>query len=185
MPIFPLEVGTPLVLSPPNPLLFLPIIPKPKYTTDNFEALKQFQAVAGHLVLENPTTLDQRYEMYNSTMMVGLGSLHPSLLSTSAPNYFKRPRVEKYEGLTDHRPGSCQHIFSKNQWFTFRDDILCRAFPETLKGTMYHWFVDPPYASITCFSKLTRLFFAQHVEALRVKKGNDARMKIKKNEVSL
>lgn len=72
MPIFPLEARAPLALPSPNLVVFPLVILTPKYTTDNFEALKQFQEVMGHLVLTNPTTLDQGYEMYNPTVMVRL-----------------------------------------------------------------------------------------------------------------
>lgn len=93
--------------------------------------------------------------------MVGLGPLHLLLMIEPTPTMFKRSRVDKNDGTT----GPKDHVITflhELQWYTFRDNILYRTFSGNLKETTYQWSVD-----------LAHLFIAQHMEAIRIKKGND------------
>lgn len=97
------------------------------------------------------------HDIYNPIIMAGIGHLHLSLLANPAPTNFKRLRVEKYERLTKLRDHVCTFL-SELQWFTFRDDILWRAFQDTLKDTAYQWFVDLHLRPLSLFLILLNYF---------------------------
>lgn len=98
--------------------------------------LKQYQPLQGHAPQPNPVVQNPGYDVYNSTIMVRLGPLHPSLLANLVPSSLKRPRVEKYEVLADPRD-HVSNFLVELQWLTFKDDILYKAFLGTLKGSPY------------------------------------------------
>lgn len=81
--------------------------------------------------------------------------------------------MEAYNGTTDPN----NHI----NMFLFllviqnlKDVFLCRAFPSTLKGTPYRWFVDLPLGSIISFADLTLKFVTQNIKNIHICKSTNS-----------
>jgi hypothetical protein len=86
------------------------------------------------------------------------------------PDKFKNPRVDKYDGSGDpsnHIEGFRAHLVLHGTL----DEIVCRAFPLTLKGVAKDWFGNLKPQSIYSFDMLGRQFLNQFLAVRRRKKS--------------
>lgn len=64
---------------------------------------------------------------------------HPKLVQEPYPLKLEVPRIEAYDGTSDPEDHISMFICHM-QFQTTREDLHCRVFPLTLKGTSYQWF---------------------------------------------
>ena len=75
-------------------------------------------------------------------------SLTTSITNHPLPFKFKMPTLDSYDGKRD----PCDHIATLNSTMHLQgvlDEIMCRAFPTTLKGPAGVWFSKLPPNTIT------------------------------------
>ena len=73
-----------------------------------------------------------------------------SITSHPLPSKFKMPTLDSYDGMRD----PCDHIPTFKMTMHLQgdpDEIMCRAFPTTLKGPARVWFGKVPPNTITSF----------------------------------
>ena len=73
------------------------------------------------------------------------------------PHKFKMPSLDSYDGTRD----LCDHIAIFKTTMHLQgvpDEIMCRAFPTTLKGPMRVWFIKIPPNTMGSFEELSKLF---------------------------
>ena len=83
-----------------------------------------------------------------------------SINSHPLPSKFKIPSLDIYDGTRD----SCDHIATFKITVHLQgvpDEIMCRAFPTTLKGPAWVWFSKIPQNIIGSFEELSKLFVKQ------------------------
>ena len=86
-----------------------------------------------------------------------------SITSHPLPSKFKMPALDSYDGKRD----PCDHIATFKttvHLHGFSDEIMCRAFPTTLKGPTRVWFSKIPQNTITSFQELSKLFINNFVK---------------------
>ena len=89
---------------------------------------------------------------------------------TSHPLFskFKIPTLDSYDGTLD----PCDHIATFKTIMHLQgvlDEIMCRAFPTTLKGLARVWFSKLPPNTITSFQELSKLFVNNFVGGTKAK----------------
>ena len=80
-----------------------------------------------------------------------------SITSHHLPSMFKMPTLDSYDGIRD----SCDHIAMFKTTMHLQgvpNEIMCRAFPTTLKGPTRVWFGKLLLNTITLFQELSKLF---------------------------
>ena len=80
-----------------------------------------------------------------------------SITSHPLPSKFKMPTLDSCDGMCD----PCDHIATFKITMHLQgvpDEIMCRAFPTTLKGPARVWFGKLPPNTITSFQELSKLF---------------------------
>ena len=82
------------------------------------------------------------------------------------PSKFKLPSLDSYDGTCD----SFDHIL---------DEIMCRAFPTTLKGPARVWFSKIPPNSVSSFEELSKLFVNNSIGGQRHKHSSSSLLTIK------
>jgi hypothetical protein len=85
------------------------------------------------------------------------------------PDKFKMPRIEKYDGNGDPQ----EHLKAFREHLVLHgtpNEIVCRAFPLTLKGVAKDWFTGLPPKSVGAFKDLGRLFLIQFLATKKRKK---------------
>ena len=73
------------------------------------------------------------------------------------PPKFKMPSLDSYDGTCD----PCNHIATFKTTMHLQgvsDEIMCRAFPTTLKGLARVWFSKIPPNTVGSFEELSKLF---------------------------
>ena len=91
-----------------------------------------------------------------------------SITSHPLPSKFKMLTLDSYDGTRD----PCDHIATLKTTMHLRgvpNEIMCRAFPTTLKGLAKVWFGKLPPNSITLFQELSKLFVNNFVRGQRHK----------------
>ena len=86
-----------------------------------------------------------------------------SITSHLLPFRFKMPTLDSYDGTHD----PCDHIATFKTTMHLQsvlDEIICRAFPTTLKGPAKVWFGKLPPNTITSFQELSKLFVNNFIE---------------------
>ena len=84
-------------------------------------------------------------------------SFTTSNISHPLSSKFKMPTLDLYDGLQD----PCDQIATFKMTMHLQgvpNEIMCRAFPTTLKGSTKVWFGKPPPNIITSFQELSKLF---------------------------
>ena len=79
----------------------------------------------------------------------------PSVNSLPLPSKFKMPSLDSYDGTSD----PCDHIATFKTTMHLQgvpDEIICRAFPTTLKGPARVWFSKIPPNSVSSFDELSK-----------------------------
>ena len=86
-----------------------------------------------------------------------------SITSHLLPFRFKMPTLDSYDGTHD----PCDHIATFKTTMHLQsvlNEIICRAFPTTLKGSARVWFGKLPPNTITSFQELSKLFVNNFIE---------------------
>ena len=89
-----------------------------------------------------------------------------SITSHPLPSKFKMPALDSYDGTRD----PCDHIATFKTTMHFQgvlDEIICKAFPTTLKGLARVWFSKLPPNTITSNQELSKLFVNNFVGGQR------------------
>ena len=106
-----------------------------------------------------------------------------SITTHPLPSKFKIPTLDSYDGTWD----PCDHIATFKMIMHLQgvpDEIMCRAFPITLKGQARVWFEKIPPNTITSFYELSKLFINNFVGVQRQKCSSSSLLRIEqgKNE---
>jgi hypothetical protein len=81
-----------------------------------------------------------------------------TVTSFPLPSKFRMPTLETFDGSKD----PLDHLESFKTMMCLQgvpDEIMCRAFPTTLKGPVRIWFKKLTPSSVGSFAQLSRLFF--------------------------
>ena len=100
-----------------------------------------------------------------------------SVNSFPFPPKFRMPQVEKYDGNKD----PLDHLESFKTLMHLQeisDEIICRAFPTTLKGPVRVWFSRPTPNFISSFKELSAQFALHFIRGHRYKKSAACLMNI-------
>ena len=102
-----------------------------------------------------------------------------SINSHPLPSKFKMPSLDSYDGTRN----PCDHIATFKTTMHLQgvlDEIMCRAFPTTLKGLAWLWFSKIP--SIGSFEELSNLFFNKFIRGQRHKHSSSSLLIIEQGE---
>ncbi|XP_075636791.1 uncharacterized protein LOC142609034 [Castanea sativa] len=97
------------------------------------------------------------------------------------PPKFRMPQIEAYDELKD----PLDHLETFNTLMHLQgivDEIMCRAFPTTLKGPVRVWFNRLTPNSISTFKELSAQFASHFIGGHRYKKSTACPMNIKQRE---
>ena len=87
------------------------------------------------------------------------------------PTKFKMPPLDSYDGTCD----PFDHIATFKTTMHLQeipDEIMCRAFPITLKGPARVWFRKIPPNSVSSFEELSKLFVNNFIGGQRHKRSS-------------
>ena len=104
-----------------------------------------------------------------------------SITSHPLPSKFKMPSLNSYDKTCD----SCDHIATFKTTMHLQgvlDEIMCRAFPTTLKGSAKVWFRKLPPNTITSLQELSKLFVNNLVGGQRQKHSLSNLLSIEQGE---
>ena len=97
------------------------------------------------------------------------------------PSKFKLPSLDSYDGSRD----PFDHIATFKTTMHLQgvpDEIMCRAFPTTLKGPARVWFSKIPPNSISSFEELSKLFVNNFIGGQRHKRSSSSLLTIEQGE---
>ena len=123
---------------------------------------------------ENP--VDDLVHRTDSPFMASINS-HPLLPK------FKMPSLDSYDGMRD----PFDHIATFKTTMHLQavpDEIMCKAFPTTLKGLAQVWFSKIPLNNVGSFEELSKLFVNNFIRGQRHKHSSSILLTIEqgKNE---
>ena len=104
-----------------------------------------------------------------------------SIMSHPLSSKFKMPTSDSYDGMHD----PCDHIAMFKTTMHLKgvpDEIMCGAFPTTLKGPVRVWFSKLPLNTITSFQELRKLFVNNFVGGRRQKCSSSSLLNIEQGE---
>ena len=104
-----------------------------------------------------------------------------SVNSFPLPHKFRMPQIESYDGVK----GPLDHLETFKTLMHFQrvaDEIMCRAFPTTLKGLARVWFSRLMPNSISTFKELSVQFTTHFIEGHGYKKSMVCLMSIRQRE---
>ncbi|CAL5420073.1 unnamed protein product [Camellia sinensis] len=87
-----------------------------------------------------------------------------SIRDKPLPAKFKMPTIDSFDGTTD----PVDHLETYRTFMVlhaFPDEIMCRAFPVTLKGSARLWFSQLPADSVSTFQHLSDSFLSHFIGA--------------------
>ena len=93
------------------------------------------------------------------------------------PPKFKMPSLDSYDGTHD----PFNHIATFKTTMHLQrvlDEIMCRAFPTTLKGPARVWFSKIPPNSVSSFEELSKLFVNNFIGGQRHKRSSSSLLTI-------
>ena len=97
------------------------------------------------------------------------------------PHKFRMPHIDSYNGVKD--PLDHLETFKKLMHLQgVADEIMCRAFPTTLKGAVRIWFSRLTPNSVSTFKELSAQFTAHFIGGHRYKKSTACLISIKQQE---
>ena len=97
------------------------------------------------------------------------------------PPKFKMPSLDSYDGTRD--PFDHIATFKTNIHLQgVPDEIMCKAFPTTLKGPARVWFSKIPLNSVSSFEELSKLFVNNFIGGQRHKHSSSSLLTIKQGE---
>ena len=94
---------------------------------------------------------------------------------------FKLPSLDSYDGTRD----LFDHIATFKTTMHLQgvlDEIMCRAFPTTLKGPTRFWFSKIPSNSVSSFEELSKLFVNNFIGGQRYKHSSSSLLTIEQGE---
>ena len=97
------------------------------------------------------------------------------------PPKFKMPSLDSYDGMGD----PFDHIATFKTTMHLQgvsDEIMCRAFPTTLKGPARLWFSKIPPNSVSSFEELSKLFINNFIGGQRHKCSSSSPLTIEQGE---
>ena len=97
------------------------------------------------------------------------------------PPKFKMPSLDSYDGTHD----PFDHIATFKTTMNLQgvpDEIMCRAFPTTLKGPTRVWFSKIPPNTVSSFEELSKLFVNNFIEGQRHKHSSSSLLTIEQGE---
>ena len=97
------------------------------------------------------------------------------------PSKFKLPSLDSYDGTHD----PFDHIATFKTTMHLQgvpDEIMCRAFPTTLKGLARVWFNKIPLNSVSAFEELSKLFVNNFIGGQRYKRSLSNLLTIEQGE---
>ena len=97
------------------------------------------------------------------------------------PPKFKMPSLDSYDGTCD----PFDHITTFKTTMHLQgvpDEIMCRAFPTTLKGLARVWFNKIPPNSVSSFEELSKLFVNNFIGRQRHKHSSSNLLTIEQEE---
>ena len=104
-----------------------------------------------------------------------------SINSFPLPQKFRMPQIESYDRAKD----PLDHLETFKTLMHLQgvaDEIMCRAFPTTLKGAARIWFSWLMPNSISTFKELSAQFISHFIGGHRYKKSTACLMSIKQRE---
>ena len=104
-----------------------------------------------------------------------------SINSHPLPLKFKIPSLDSYDGTRD----PCDHIAIFKTTMHLQgvpDEIMCKAFPTTLKGPARVWFSKIPPNSVSSFDELSKLFVNNFIGGQRHKHSSSSLLTIEQGE---
>jgi ribosomal protein L19E len=104
-----------------------------------------------------------------------------TVTSFPLPTKFRMPTLETFDGLKD----PLDHLESFKTMMCLQgvpDEIMCRAFPTTLKGPARIWFKKLTPNSIGSFAQLSRLFFNHFIGGQRYGRLTTHLLNVKQKE---
>ena len=105
----------------------------------------------------------------------------PSINSHPLPSKFKMPSLDSYDGTHD----PFDHIATFKTTMHLQgvpDEIMCRAFPTTLKGSARVWFGKIPPNTVSSFEELSKLFVKNFIRGQRHKCSSSILLTIEQGE---
>ena len=107
--------------------------------------------------------------------------LTAAINSFPLPHKFRMPHIDSYDGVKD----PLDHLETFKTLMHLQgvaDEIMCRAFPMTLKGAARIWFSRLTPNSVSTFKELSAQFTAHFIGGHRYKKSTACLMSIKQRE---
>jgi ribosomal protein L25 (general stress protein Ctc) len=104
-----------------------------------------------------------------------------AVISFPLPSKFRMPSLETFDGSKD----PLDHLESFKTVMCLQgvpDEIMCRAFPTTLKGPARVWFKKMTPGSVGSFAQLSRLFFNHFIGGQRYRRPTTHLLNIKQKE---
>ena len=104
-----------------------------------------------------------------------------SINSHPLPPKFKMPSLDSYDGTHD----PFDHIVTFKTTMHLKgvpDEIMCRAFPTTLKGLAQVWFSKIPPGTVSSFEELCKLFVNNFIGGQRHKRSSSSLLTIEQGE---
>jgi len=104
-----------------------------------------------------------------------------SITSHPLSSKFKMPSLDSYDGTCD----PCDHIATfktKMHLQGVPDEIMCRAFPTTIKGPTRVWFNKVPSNTVGSFEELSKLFVNNFIGGQRHKCSSSSLLTIEQGE---
>ncbi|KAJ0984548.1 hypothetical protein J5N97_002904 [Dioscorea zingiberensis] len=105
----------------------------------------------------------------------------PKILAAPFPAEFNMPSMETYNGTSD----PVDHLQTFKIMMSLHEpleNIMCRAFPLTLRGAVLKWFISLPPESISSFEKLSELFIGRFICMKKLRKTSPNLTRIKQHE---
>ena len=118
--------------------------------------------------------VDDLVQRIDSLFMASINS-HP------LPSKFKIPSLDSNDGTHD----PCDHIATFKTTMHLQGvpyEIMCKAFPTTLKGLVRVWFSKIPSNTVGSFEKLSKLFVNNFIEGQRHKCSLSSLLTIEQGE---
>ncbi|XP_030958878.1 uncharacterized protein LOC115980806 [Quercus lobata] len=97
------------------------------------------------------------------------------------PSKFKLPSLDSFDGMRD----PSDHIATFKTTMHLKgvpDEIMCRAFPTTVKGLARVWFSKIPPSSVGYFKELSKLFVNNFLGGQRHKRSSSSLLTIEQGE---
>ena len=120
------------------------------------------------------TNLDEQVQQTDSPFKA-------QVTSFPLPAKFRMPQVEAYDGSRD----SFDHLKSFKTFmhlYGVSDEIMCKAFPTTLKGPARVWFSKLNPNTVSTFKELSGHFVTHFIRGQRYKRSLVSLLKIKQRE---